>query len=213
MIISCFLLINLIIDLKSKLRNINGDVIALRVIAGIYRGRKLAAPPGEKTRPTSGKVREAVFNIVAPHLPSCDSFLDLFAGSGAVGIEALSRSINRCVFVENSSQALKALKKNLEFCAEKEFEILPVDVYSALQKLKTRKFDIIYIDPPYDIENLLAIAEKAGGMLSEAGIMVIELTAKKSFPVNIGCLFNYKATVYGNTKVLFYKMKPNITGG
>lgn len=191
----------------------NGDVIVLRVIAGIYKGRKLATPPGEKTRPTSGKVREAVFNILAPYLPSYNSFLDLFAGSGAIGIEALSRGLKKCVFVENSPQALKALKKNLEFCNEKEFELLPINASLALQRLKTRKFDVIYIDPPYEMENLAQIAEQASGILSEIGIMVIELDAKKSFPVNTACLINYKAAVYGNTKLLFYKMKSNKTGG
>jgi len=147
----------------------------VRVISGSARGRKLIALPGTDTRPTTDRVKESVFNIISPYIPA-DKVLDLFAGSGALGIEALSRGSGHCVFVENSKLALDVARRNAEL-AKVEDRVLTVlsDAVSYVER-SSEKFDIIFLDPPYNTGLLNGaikkIAEK--GLLSETGIIVAE---------------------------------------
>ena len=123
----------------------------MQVIAGSLKGRPLKTPKGQNTRPTIGKVKKAVFDICRTHLHGCH-FLDLFAGSGQMGIEALSRSGAFACFVERDKQALNCLYKNLEILDITEHaQVMPTSVERAIPKLIQQDlcFDLIYLDPPY----------------------------------------------------------------
>src|SRR5215472_11221821 len=123
----------------------------MRVIAGTYRSRTLEAPPGLATRPTSDRLRETLFNVLAPRIQGA-RFLDLYAGSGAVGIEALSRGASQAVFVERAAGALKVLRSNLaRLGLEKGVRVVPGSVAGFLRNVEgVTHFDVVFMDPPYD---------------------------------------------------------------
>ncbi len=126
----------------------------MRVIAGSARRLQLVTVPGLDTRPTVDKYKETLFNILQPHIAGCH-FLDLFAGSGAIGIEALSRGAADCVFVENNRRALDCIRQNLAHThLEQNARVIPSDVLSALARLSRDGgvMDVIFMDPPYDKE-------------------------------------------------------------
>lgn len=121
----------------------------VRIISGTARGRRLKVPPGRNTRPTSDRLREALFNILQVE---GKSFLDVFAGSGAVGLEALSRGASRAAFIEKDPLALKALRDNLWLTGfDSRAKVLPLDVLQAADRLarNRERFDFIFLDPPY----------------------------------------------------------------
>jgi 16S rRNA (guanine966-N2)-methyltransferase len=123
----------------------------MHIFSGVYKSRKILTPKGQKTRPTSGRLREALFNICQSHVEGA-SFLDLFAGSGAMGLEALSRGAQQAVFVDNSRESMRCIQANLTTLElSKLGEILYLDVFEAMKKLAKRgvQFDLIYADPPY----------------------------------------------------------------
>jgi 16S rRNA (guanine966-N2)-methyltransferase len=124
----------------------------MQIISGQYKSRKLLAPKGQHTRPTSGRLREALFNICQAEIKDA-TFLDLFAGSGAMGIEALSRGAKRVVFVDNNRESIRCIQANLiALKIEKNSEVIHMDVFEAMKKLAKRGviFDVIYADPPYN---------------------------------------------------------------
>ena len=124
----------------------------MHIISGLYKSRKILTPKGEKTRPTSSRLREALFNICQNEIEGA-SFLDLFAGSGAMGLEALSRGARQACFVDNNRESIRCIQSNLiAFEASKNGEVLFSDVFSAMKKLAKlgKQFDMIYADPPYD---------------------------------------------------------------
>ena len=117
----------------------------MRVISGKYRGRRLHAPEGKRVRPTTDRVKEALFSVIQFAVPGTQ-VLDLFAGSGALGIEALSRGAESCVFVENNRRHIDCLKLNLEK-ADEAYEIISTDYIAALKRLSGRKFGLVFCDP------------------------------------------------------------------
>ncbi len=125
----------------------------MRVIAGTARSLPLKTVEGLDTRPTTDRVKETLFNMINPQLPGC-RFLDLFAGSGAIGIEALSRGAAHAVFVENSEKAIGCIRHNLAFThLDKLGDVMMGDVLTVIGRLdrqETKPFDIIFLDPPYD---------------------------------------------------------------
>ncbi len=124
----------------------------MRIIAGRFKNRPLATPKGLIVRPTAGKMRAALFNICQNYIQDAD-FLDLFAGSGAIGLEALSRGAKHVTFVDISRESIRCVQANVEALeAQKEVEILYGDVFARVQELMDagRRYDIIYSDPPYD---------------------------------------------------------------
>ena len=141
----------------------------MRVIAGKARRLNLKSTPGLDTRPTIDRIKETLFNILNPYIPGCN-FLDLFSGSGSIGIEALSRGAEFAAFVENNSKAVSCIEENLEHTRLKESAlVLKKNVLSGINELSMRKyrFDIVYIDPPY----ALGLEEETLNALSKSNII------------------------------------------
>lgn len=155
-----------------------------RIIAGLHRGRRLEVPKGQTVRPSAERLREALFAILEHQLPALDGarFLDLFAGSGAVGLEALSRGAARLVAVEADRTAAAALRRNIEKLGEGERCRLVIGDATRLARA-AEPFDIVYLDPPYASGLALpALASLVGGgWLAAASLVVVELAAKEAF--------------------------------
>jgi 16S rRNA (guanine966-N2)-methyltransferase len=150
----------------------------MRIIAGEARGRTIAAPRGQDTRPTQDYVRESLFNILRSDVPGA-SVLDLFAGSGALGLEALSRGAESAVFADVASEAVACVRRNVEALGfEEKAEIMRGDWQAALARLagEGRHFSLVFLDPPYRMEDTAAqcarMAERK--LLSENALVVIE---------------------------------------
>lgn len=156
----------------------------MRVIAGTAKRVVLETIEGLETRPTTDRIKETLFNIISPHMWDT-TFLDLFSGSGAIGIEALSRGSKRCVFVEQNIKAVACIKKNLaKTKLESGAEVIRNDVVSAIRHLKGREhFDYIFMDPPYDcfLEREALIAIREAGILSEDGLIIVEASVNTDF--------------------------------
>ena len=146
----------------------------MRIIAGKFRGTKLLSLEGQATRPTSDNVKESIFNIIQEYFP-CDKVLDLFAGSGALGLEALSRGAEKVIFVDSNKPALDIIRKNVEKLQTPNISILQRD-YLQYIKSATDKFDVIFLDPPYNKGYLKSAVEaiEQNELLSPDGILVIE---------------------------------------
>ncbi len=175
----------------------------MRVIAGKAKGHKLKTIEGLQTRPTTDRMKETLFNIIAFDLPQC-TFLDLFSGSGAIGIEALSRGAKECVFVEKSKKACEMITENLEHTKLKQYAVLlQKEVQEALSLLKTqqKKFDIIFLDPPYQSGLAEDVCSKIVEyeLLKEQGYIIWERSAqiqrKEICGLNMVKEKNYKTTV------------------
>jgi 16S rRNA (guanine(966)-N(2))-methyltransferase RsmD len=149
----------------------------MRVIAGTHRGARIAAPKGLATRPTGDRVREAAFNLIGPLEDA--TVLDLFAGSGAMGIEALSRGAERAVFVESHRDACRVIDHNLEKLRLTGAQVVCNDVARFLAA-DTRTFDLIFCDPPYDEYAALEpqLTRYLPRLLVEGGLLVLETAAK-----------------------------------
>ncbi|MBA2293588.1 MAG: 16S rRNA (guanine(966)-N(2))-methyltransferase RsmD [Actinobacteria bacterium] len=152
----------------------------MRIIAGTHRGRRLAAPKGEHTRPTGDRVREALFNLVGPVEDA--AVLDLYAGSGALGLEALSRGARRCVFVEVDGAACKVIRANLETLGLTGALVVQRDAIAALNEetAARRRHDLVLLDPPYDrwaaVE--LRLGELLPQVVAASGLVVVETDAR-----------------------------------
>src|SRR5271170_3766053 len=159
---------------------------SMRVISGAYRSRRLVAPIGLATRPTSDRLRETLFNILAPRISGA-TFADLYAGSGANGIEALSRGTNMVFFVENAAPAMEAIRLNLKSLGiVSDYGLEPRGVSSFLRRLtqRERKLDIVFLDPPYEAtDEYAATLDLLGGecvsLLTKDSIVVAEHRRKQ----------------------------------
>ena len=187
----------------------------MRIIGGTAKGRRLASFRGMYIRPTSDRVREAIFNILQRSKDAGFPFkkvLDLFAGTGAVGIEALSRGAETVTFVDNDPTAVKIIRKNLETCGFSGMtSIINMDVQPSLTLLdkKGERFDLIFIDPPYHASltgtALNCIEEK--GLLNKAGIVVVESSKRMIWDGELKDMELFDRRKYGDTVVSFYKNK------
>ena len=156
----------------------------MRVIAGSARSLKLKTLEGIDTRPTTDRIKETLFNMIAPYLYDCE-FLDLFAGSGGIGIEALSRGAKESVFVEKNLKAMECIKENLKFTRlEKKGITLTKDVLNALCQLEGDKvFDYIFMDPPYDQELEKQVLKYLAGssLVYEDTVIIVEASLNTDF--------------------------------
>ncbi len=179
----------------------------MRIIAGELRGRVLAPVQG-RTRPTAAKVREAIFNILGPVVPEAQ-VLDLFAGTGALGIEALSRGAVRAVFVEDHPGALKALWRNLETLGlQDRSRVLPLPAAAALRQLAAQgeRFGLVFLDPPYGGGAAAAtLGALAGSSLLQTEVWVVaEHSRRETLPESAGILALRTLRRYGDTLVAIY---------
>jgi 16S rRNA (guanine966-N2)-methyltransferase len=203
----------------------------MRVIAGTYRSRQLAAPRGTETRPTSDRLRETLFNILAPRIPGC-RFADLYAGSGAVGIEALSRGATHVWFTEKAEPALVAIRLNLKALKIAHgFTIEERGTGALLERLaKTAQktsgigaagaesarsgelLDLIYLDPPWEAEaeyvNTLHLLGSARGrtMLAHDALVVAEHNSKAQLAARFGDLAQTRTLKQGDAALTFYAL-------
>jgi 16S rRNA (guanine(966)-N(2))-methyltransferase RsmD len=177
----------------------------MRVIGGKAKGRKLRRPKSLRVRPTSDRVKEALFNIISSKVSGA-KVLDAFAGAGSLGIEALSRGAESAVFVEKDSSVVKYLYRNLkETGFEPKSQVLVEDVRKALSRFRKegKKFSLIFLDPPYKInpEILEEIVEEALFLVEEGGVVVLEHSSK----LKIENEKIFKQKVYGDTALSFFK--------
>lgn len=184
----------------------------MRIIAGSAKGHAIKSLAGTDTRPTLDKVRGAVFNVLQNKLEGA-RFLDLFAGSGAVGIEALSRGAQFCYFNDSQKKALALIRENLRHCRlESNARIFSMDARPLLDLLSQEpglSFDIVYLDPPYDsawYEPLMQQLQESG-LLSDLAIVVVETDRKIRLPESIAQLVLVKNKVYGGTILWYYQLR------
>jgi len=182
-----------------------------RIIAGTGKGRRLRAAAGDSTRPTGARVRQSLFDILAPVIPGC-RFLDAFAGNGGVGLEALSRGAARVVLVDRGASAVEAAKENVRALtgAGGEVQVFRQDARTAIAALADRgmRFDVVYLDPPYvsDLyEPLLELLGEETSALAEEGVVVAEHFHKRPLPETIGALERTRLKRVGDHCLSFYR--------
>lgn len=181
----------------------------MKVTGGQAKGKKIYIPKGAPVRATSDRTKEALFNI----LPSMEGklFLDLFAGTGNIGIEALSRGAAKAVFVEKNNLLIKAIKKNLSLCGfNDQCELIPAAVENGIQLLARRKekFDVIFADPPYEgnfVQRTLDSLSRLS-LVSENGIFVIEHSHREAFEDNDCSFILRDQRRYGDTMISFFEI-------
>jgi 16S rRNA (guanine966-N2)-methyltransferase len=186
----------------------------MRVIAGTYRSRRLIAPRGLATRPTSDRLRETLFNILAPRIEGA-VFADLYAGSGAVGIEALSRGASLVYLVDHAAPAVEAIRGNLAALRiQSGFEIVLSSVSAALRRLSSQeRCAIVFLDPPYAAtedytDTLTGIAEHADSLLTTDAIVIAEHSRKRpeALAESYGPLQRYRVLEQGDAGLSFYRL-------
>ena len=187
----------------------------MRIIAGKYRGRNLKSPPSLQVRPTSDRLRETLFNVIAPRIQN-SRFLDLCSGSGAIGIEALSREAVNVTFVDRSRKMIDLINANLGLCriSEDEADVITSEAAEFLRAAAKRQlgpWDIIFFDPPY-AENYLAVMELVGSqsarLLTENGNLIVEHHHKNQLPDEIGNLRRTRILKQGDSALSFYAYSP-----
>lgn len=184
----------------------------MRIIAGKYRGRNLKSPPSLQVRPTSDRLRETLFNVLAPRIDGA-RFLDLCAGSGAVGIEALSRGAAHSTFVDRSRKMCALVQANLDLCkiSNEQNEVVTAEANEFLKRYLKRKsepWDIIFYDPPYadDYPTVLTlIGNNSTNLLDTGGIVVVEHHHKNDLGEEFGSIMRTRILKQGDSALSFYQ--------
>jgi 16S rRNA (guanine966-N2)-methyltransferase len=178
-----------------------------RIIGGTGKGRRLRTPRGDTTRPTGARVRQTLFDILAPRVPGC-RFLDAFAGNGGVGLEALSRGAARVVLVDQSRAAVEVIRENARVLASAggDVQIVHQDTRIALAALADAgvRFDVIYVDPPYATDLYEPLLELAEHLVETTGLVVAEHFHKRALPETIGALVSTRSVRIGDHTLTFY---------
>ncbi|ONI42254.1 16S rRNA (guanine(966)-N(2))-methyltransferase RsmD [Candidatus Epulonipiscium fishelsonii] len=178
----------------------------MRVIGGTRRGTKLQSLEGETTRPTTDRIKETLFNMINFDLPEC-TFLDLFSGSGSIGIEALSRGAKEAIFVEKDKEAFQIIRKNIEKTRLQENSIVHNrEVEKVFKMLSKKEFDVIFMDPPYHYENIEDILYKIveNNILAKDGKIIIE-NSSDALPVKCNKLKIVREKVFRTTTLTFWE--------
>ncbi len=183
----------------------------MRIIGGSAGGRRIRAPSGQATRPTSDRVKEALFNILGP--PAEDAaVLDLYAGSGALGLEALSRGATRAVFVDGAQASAKTIVSNArDLGFENRVRVLRADVRATLSRLARTEsaFEWIFIDPPYAedeaVKTIAALGDACAALVAEDAVVIVEYDRRRPPPERTGNLVRRDQRRYGDTEVAFYE--------
>lgn len=176
----------------------------MRVITGTARGRRLETLPGDATRPTSEKVKESLFSAIQFDIEG-RRVLDLFAGSGQLGIEALSRGASGCVFVDKNTDAVQIIRRNLQHTGlAANAQVLGTDAMSYLTRPGDR-FDLVFLDPPYTSGLLLPILEKVAPYVNDGGIIVCESEDSTDLPANVDRFTLVRTYRFGRICVWLYR--------
>ena len=186
----------------------------MRVIAGTCRSRPLNAPRGMETRPTSDRLRETLFNVLAPRMEGC-RFIDLYAGSGAVGIEALSRGAEHVWFVESAAPAVKAIRANLaSLKIENGYSIENLKAGSALGRLSQigAQANVVFFDPPYEAEReyaqtLETLGGRAESILAPNALVIAEHRSKSALREQYGALVRTRVVKQGDAALSFFAVR------
>lgn len=186
----------------------------MRVVAGEYGGRRLRAVPGMKTRPTTDKVKEAVFNILGPYFDGGRS-LDLFAGSGGLSIEGVSRGIEHAVLIDRQGAAIKTIDQNIEVTKEPDkFTVIKRDAEIAVKQLQAQhqSFDLVYFDPPYREQKIVKEIQEliASQLLNPDCRIMCETNQEADLPAEIGDCTRIVEKSYGITKITVYRYQEGV---
>lgn len=187
------------------------ELIYMRVISGKAKGHTLKTAKGFNTRPTADRVKESIFNIIQTKV--YDSIvIDLFAGSGNLGIEALSRNANKAYFIDNNRNSIQSIRENLKKTSLiNNSEIIQMDVLSGIIKLSEYKIkaNIIFLDPPYSKELIKPTLEAIFfyNILQPDGIVIVEHNIKDKVPNNVHNLKRYRTNRYGDVAISFYRLE------
>ena len=181
----------------------------MRVISGKYRGRKLKGPSGTDIRPTGDRLKETLFNVLGPHVDGA-VMLDAFGGTGAIGIEALSRGAREVVFIESTAAGQQLIRKNLDLCGVRSgYRILTEEIFKALRSLAREGFraEIAFFDPPYDWKPYGDLAEIlfAKELVSQPGYVVIEHHRKADLPESGNGYHRCRVVRQGDHRLSFYE--------
>ena len=190
---------------KVLLKISKNEVTDLRVVAGEFGGRPLKTLEGKTTRPTTDKVKGAIFNMIGPFFDG-GRVLDLFSGSGSLAIEAISRGMSSAVLVEKDRRAQAVIQENIKMTkSEKQFQLLKMDAARALTQL-TGKFDLVLLDPPYAKEQIVANITQLEeqGLLAEEVMLVCETDKAVDLTEEISNFGIWKQKTYGISKVTVY---------
>ena len=177
----------------------------MKIVSGTYGGRPLKTLEGKTTRPTSDKVRGAMFNMIGPYFDG-GRVLDLYAGSGGLSIEAVSRGMEQAVLIEKDRRAQGIIASNIQMTKEShKFQLLKMEAHQALSQLQGT-FDLVFLDPPYAKEQIVADIEALSerGLLGEEVMVVCETDKAVDLPEEIACLGIWKEKIYGISKVTVY---------
>lgn len=183
----------------------------MRIIAGKARGRKILSPATYETRPTLDRVKEAMFSMIQGYIPEA-TVVDVFAGTGSLGLEAASRGAKECYLFDKSEVTFPLLKENVENLKFTDFcHPLKIDAYAGLKMLanKGKKFDLVFIDPPYCKEMIPEAMKiiKENDMLDEDGIIVTKIDSIEEIYEGYEDIKLTRSKKYGNTTVCFYKIQ------
>ena len=175
----------------------------MQIITGKYRGRRLKSP--ESARPTLQRVKTSLFSMLNPYIYEGCKVLDLFAGSGALGFEVLSRGASKTIFVDQDRGAVRVIKDNLRGVDPKLYSVLETDYLSSLKMLRGEKFDIIFIDPPYDNNSLYSAIDIIAryNMLSDNGVIVVETETNLNRDFSHNEFNVVKDKTYGTARLTF----------
>ena len=182
----------------------------MRIIAGRCRGRRLMAPTWEGVRPTSDRLRETLFNVLAPDVAGA-SVLDVYAGTGAVGLEALSRGAASVVFVERDRRAVALLRRNAAACGAEACAIVARDAVAALRAPLPGPFDIVFLDPPYTDAARDAAVSLAARHVAPGGVLVLEHATRVDAPAHAGGLRCARQIRQGDSTLSFYRAPASVS--
>ena len=183
----------------------------MRIISGSKRGSKILSPEGMETRPTLDRIKEAIFNIIQNRVMGA-SVVDVFAGTGSLGLEAASRGAERCYLIDKGEVTYKLLKQNIENLKFQDIcTAFNMDSYDALRSFSSQKekFDLIFIDPPYSKDMIPGAVEQIfkGELLKSDGLIVSKIDSKEDIYKGNGEIVLVNSRKYGNTTICFYRFK------
>lgn len=176
----------------------------MRIIAGRLKGRRLQAPRGLDVRPTSDGLRETLFNVLGETVVGA-RVLDGFAGTGALGLEALSRGAAHVTFIERAPRALAAVRDNAAHCGVEDACAIIRDDFLRARSRAGHEFDLVLLDPPYDIEDLGDVVEAAASFVAPGGRLVLEHARRRAAPEGVSALRRTRVLVAGDSALSFYE--------